>query len=368
MILPHRFSAALGSVVERMAKLSPPRHRDLVRGMVAELDSIADSGERTRFALGAIAAIARLVLTGYSRAPFPAQNGMVVVAELEDDADPGGPWMSKLTTRHLLRRHAIPFAVLLTVLTGLLVANFAVQRVPGLSTQGAPLGTIVEVLLLAVPHTLALTLPMAVFFTVLWVFTRLGAEGVLDSAEREHHGLRRMVIPVLYAATVIAGLAFVSNSQVLPRANARMVTVLVGAPGQPTDRSMTLGQLREAARQARTDPGVDAVARALAYEVEFHKKFALAAACLFLALAGVAIAIRFPRGGQGLVVGAGILVFTGYYLSLVAGESLADQGVISPLVAMWTANAFLLAVAFLLGRRPSQHGPASGVETLAIDG
>lgn len=57
----------LGRIIERIGKLSPPRHRDLVRGMVAELDSIADPAEQTRFALGAIAAIARLVLSGYTR-------------------------------------------------------------------------------------------------------------------------------------------------------------------------------------------------------------------------------------------------------------------------------------------------------------
>jgi hypothetical protein len=54
-------------LVERIARLSPPRHRELVRGMVAELESIADPAEQTRFALGAIAAIARLVLSGYTR-------------------------------------------------------------------------------------------------------------------------------------------------------------------------------------------------------------------------------------------------------------------------------------------------------------
>ena len=57
----------LGRIVERIATLSPPRHRDLVRGMVAELDSIADPAEQTRFALGAIAALARLALSGYTR-------------------------------------------------------------------------------------------------------------------------------------------------------------------------------------------------------------------------------------------------------------------------------------------------------------
>jgi hypothetical protein len=57
----------LGRIVGRIARLSPPRHRDLVRGMVAELDAIADPAERTRFALGAIAAIARLVRSGCTR-------------------------------------------------------------------------------------------------------------------------------------------------------------------------------------------------------------------------------------------------------------------------------------------------------------
>ncbi len=62
-----RSTLLLGRIIERIATLSPPRHRDLVRGMVAELDSIADPAERMRFALGAIAAIACLVLSGYTR-------------------------------------------------------------------------------------------------------------------------------------------------------------------------------------------------------------------------------------------------------------------------------------------------------------
>lgn len=65
--MPRRSTLILGRIVERIAKLSPPRHRELVRGMVAELDSIADPAEQTRFALGAIAALARLVLSGYTR-------------------------------------------------------------------------------------------------------------------------------------------------------------------------------------------------------------------------------------------------------------------------------------------------------------
>ncbi len=65
--MSRRSTPVLSRIVERIATLSPPHNRDLVRGMVAELASIADPAERMHFALGAIAAIARLVLRGYTR-------------------------------------------------------------------------------------------------------------------------------------------------------------------------------------------------------------------------------------------------------------------------------------------------------------
>jgi lipopolysaccharide export system permease protein len=146
------------------------------------------------------------------------------------------------------------------------------------------------------------------------------------------------------------------------------VAVLTGAPPEPTDRTMTVGELREAARTARASSGADAAGRGAAYEVEIRKRFALAAACIFLALAGAAVSIRFPHGGSGLVLGGSTFVFTLYYVSLVAGEALADRQVIPPPVAMWMANTFLLAVALLLARRPSRRGPTRGAETIAIGG
>lgn len=276
--------------------------------------------------------------------------------------------MSKLTNRQLLRRHATPFAVSFTSLTLILLANHAAQQLPRMSARGVPTGTIVEVLLLALPLTIGLTIPMAVFLAVSWVFARLGSEGVLASARRERHGVRRLVAPVLAAAAVVAALTFVSNTQVLPLANARIAAVLEGAPPTLTDRTMTVGELREAARTARTEPGADAAVRAAGYEVEIQKKFALAAACLVLALAGAAITLRFPHGGRGLVLGASALVFTAYYLSLVAGEVLADRRVLPPVIAMWLANGFLLAVVLLLAWRPNRPDPTHGVDTLAIEG
>lgn len=363
--MPRRFPVALGRIVERMAKLSPPRHRDLVRGMMAELDSIADPGERTRFALGAIGAITRLAVGGFSRTTVHAPGRFVSVSfRGQDGTGPGGPSMSKLTTRQLLGRHATPFAVSFASLTVLLLANYAA----GWVRRGAQADVIGEVLLLSVPFTLALTIPMAVFLTVSWVFSRLGAEGALASARRTRHGIRRLVAPVLGVAAIVGTLNFVLNTQVLPRANARLVAVLADAPRGLSEREMTMSELRDAARRTRTAGGVDAATRAVVYEVELQKRLALAVACMVLALAGAATAIRFPRGGVGLVLGASALVFTGYYLSLVAGEALADRQVVSPWLGMWMANAFLLAVALLLAWGPSRPDPLRGVETLAIGG
>jgi len=362
--MPRRPFLDLGRIIERMARISPPGHRDLVQGMLAELDSIADGVERRRFALGAVAAIVRLALTGYGRTAARGIAHLFAAGAPAEDANPGGSSMANLTAPQLLRRHIAPFLVSLVSLTLLLLANVAAQQFPRLSAKGGSASEIFEVLLLSVPHTLALTIPMAVLLTVLWVFTRLGAEGVLESARRERYGVRRLVAPVLVAAAVIGALTLISNSQVVPRANAQLVSVLAGARPGPTDRTMTIGELREAASRARAGNGAEAAA----YQVEIQKKFALAAACVILALAGAAIPIRFPGGGIVLVFLASGAVFSGYYLTLIAGESLADQQVISPFVAMWMANAVFLAVALLLGWGPRRPRSTPDGETLAIGG
>jgi LPS export ABC transporter permease LptG len=88
--------------------------------------------------------------------------------------------------------------------------------------------------------------------------------------------------------------------------------------------------------------------RADRYAVEVHKKWAISLACISFVIVGIVMALRFPRGGIGLVIGGGLLVFSIHYVGLTAGESLADRGHLSPWVAMWTPN-ILLTVIGLLG-------------------
>ncbi len=101
--------------------------------------------------------------------------------------------------------------------------------------------------------------------------------------------------------------------------------------------------------------------RGATYEVEIQKKYAIAAACLIFALVGAPVALRFQRGGVGLVIGMSVAVFTVYYVGLIAGEELGDRLIVSPFLAMWTPN-LIFAVAGLIGlwriRKPGNtpHG------------
>jgi lipopolysaccharide export system permease protein len=121
------------------------------------------------------------------------------------------------------------------------------------------------------------------------------------------------------------------------------------------------------------------------FKVEIHKKLAIAFACIVFALIGPPLALRFPRGGVGLVVAASSVIFSVYWVGLIAGVSLADRRVADPAVTMWMSNVVFLVVAIalvirmgrgeantrgsafdevmhkLFGRRRRAGGPALGV-------
>ena len=84
------------------------------------------------------------------------------------------------------------------------------------------------------------------------------------------------------------------------------------------------------------------------YEVEINKKFSLAAACLIFVILGAPLALRFPRGGVGLVLLVSLIVFALYYVGLIGGESLANKGIIPPFWAMWGTNVILTVIGVVL--------------------
>ncbi|HXG96761.1 MAG TPA: LptF/LptG family permease [Gemmatimonadales bacterium] len=88
--------------------------------------------------------------------------------------------------------------------------------------------------------------------------------------------------------------------------------------------------------------------RAAVYQVEIQKKLAISAACVIFALLGMPLAIRYPRGGVGLVIGTSLAVFSIYYVGLIGGEELGDRLILPPFLAMWWPNLIFLIVAIPL--------------------
>ena len=73
------------------------------------------------------------------------------------------------------------------------------------------------------------------------------------------------------------------------------------------------------------------------------------------------LAVRFPRGGPGMVIAMSLMIFGIYYMSLIGGESLGDKGSIKPFWGPWAPNLifFVLSI-FGLARMGRERGTTRG--------
>ena len=100
------------------------------------------------------------------------------------------------------------------------------------------------------------------------------------------------------------------------------------------------------------------------YDIEIHKKFSLAAACLIFCILAPPLALRFPRGGVGLVIGVSLAVFALYYVGLIGGEAAANKGLVAPFWAMWGTNVIMTLVGLVMllrVGRDSESGRGGGL-------
>jgi lipopolysaccharide export system permease protein len=438
----------------------------------------------------------------------------------------------RILTGYILRAHVGPFFFALGVLTGILLINTIAKRLEGLAGKGLPWSVLGEVLLLSLPHILALTLPMAVLVATLYAFSQLAADNEITALKASGINLNRLLIPLVFVAALFGGGMVWFNDRLLPDTNHELKVLLLDIQRKsPTlifkqqainpistggssraryylqaaqirsatnemrdvviydfsdirrartvyadsgvmafnaeqtdlfltlydgwinqveensperfvrsffneyqiqvrgvgnelsrsqalthrsDREMTLAMLRDEARAAQIEldtltaraarismdaldrilagPGDDAgrvhdttrrrirladgsfrappgelvdddLTRRTAMEVrsfearahtlerrvnshmvEYHKKFAISWSVIVFVLLGAPLAVRFPRGGVGLVIAASIAIFAVYYAGLIGGESLGDEGTIPSWLAMWAPNILFLFV------------------------
>ena len=104
-------------------------------------------------------------------------------------------------------------------------------------------------------------------------------------------------------------------------------------------RSQSLPQLWRSAHRPEMRPED----RRLVW-VEIHKKFVIPFACLAFAIIGIPLAESFRRGGRGASFALSLLILVVYYVLLTSGETWAQEGRMSPGLAMWASNILLVVL------------------------
>jgi len=84
------------------------------------------------------------------------------------------------------------------------------------------------------------------------------------------------------------------------------------------------------------------------YQVEVHKKYALAFACVIFVLVGAPVGMMTKTSGVGTAFSVSSIVFMIYYGALTMGEELADKGTVSPFLAMWISNIIFAIIGIYL--------------------
>ncbi|MBM3297821.1 MAG: YjgP/YjgQ family permease, partial [Candidatus Aminicenantes bacterium] len=117
-------------------------------------------------------------------------------------------------------------------------------------------------------------------------------------------------------------------------------------------------------KRRREEGGWDAAARLeldsrlrehRSYWIEIHKRFALPFACLVFVFLGLPLGVSTRKGGRtsGFTISIGIIVL--YYILITAGEQLARDGKIPPLLGMWGANILFLVFSLALFLRSDRE-------------
>jgi lipopolysaccharide export LptBFGC system permease protein LptF len=121
-------------------------------------------------------------------------------------------------------------------------------------------------------------------------------------------------------------------------------------PGDLLPKDMSLAELRAAVALARAGGSLAHLekTRVEHYEIAIQRRYALPAAPVVLALAGIPLALRPGRGARarGALLCA-VLAF-GYYAAFVAARAVALAGGLPAVAAPWLPNAAFAAAGIVL--------------------
>ena len=96
------------------------------------------------------------------------------------------------------------------------------------------------------------------------------------------------------------------------------------------------------------------VANIQQFELEYERRYAMAAAAFILTVIGMSLSSRKVKGGMGLNIGIGLILSFTYILFMTVTQTFAVSGYTSPRVAMWIPNIVYTFIAIYLYRRAAR--------------
>ena len=87
------------------------------------------------------------------------------------------------------------------------------------------------------------------------------------------------------------------------------------------------------------------------FEIEYERRFAMAAAAFILTAIGMSLSSRKVKGGMGINIGIGLLLSFSYILFSTVTSTFAVSGATSPMLAMWIPNIIYTVIAIVLYKK-----------------
>ncbi len=132
------------------------------------------------------------------------------------------------------------------------------------------------------------------------------------------------------------------------------IPIRLPSPPTPTVKPNARRSMAELAAVSPDDP------EWLEARFEFHRRFALPFAALFLSLVGIPMGLSSERGGKAMGIILTLLMVVAYYSLFVGGMSLARQGWVPAWLGIWLANLLFGACGIVLVSRVDCVSPPFG--------
>ncbi|MEF8938294.1 MAG: LptF/LptG family permease [Salinivenus sp.] len=178
--------------------------------------------------------------------------------------------------------------------------------------------------------------------------------GDLQDQYRELYGtIRASALPDSTAPPPDSAAADSAGWTLPPRQDtARTVLALTGLDSP--QRQRVAGQASGDARSLQSD--IQSLKRETdwkderlrSYQVEIHKKFSIAVACIIFMLIGAPLGLALRRSGLATIGAVALGIFMFYWITLVQGEKLSERGFFAPWIGMWMANLIMSGVGLWL--------------------